>query len=1582
MTIERKWAAAAVVAMLAAIVPGCASERAPINRVQANALAKSFFVGDDLKSLEDDPEFYTATTVVDVPYGADQGFVFPGLVGRLSRVKWEITEHFLNARMTYEMIEGVDGHGAKRTNDGRVIASFHIESHFDIRRDYNPSTGEELNVIEENDTDRPWYERAYFRVDWSQNMIDSSRLWDPLQGDGYETEPLAYYVSDPENPDAPHFEPDEGYFDITNKLFLKPNTISIDGGDEVPACFYRGSLVVGATYPWGNCENSEITLRYSFRRVAQEGEPGFTDYEPVNWDGSRMNAFGIFTVDRLGWDRNYGIVDAKWRRFAQRYNIWQRSHSDVACATEEEAQLGCSPTRDGDFDCNGTVEPEKGEYADGTHDACEDSKLWGSQCDPLVGKCTLPLSHRRIRVVPWHYTVNSEDTVIYESTEAATWQWDAAMRMAVSSGRYAECVRTGTASLIGSPWQSQYTDQLPVNEARALCGEIFPIDQSHDDAELDAVRDVHICAQQAYDFDAETGPAFLDRYRDCVAEQDHEAQTVAAMDPIVVLCHNPINRGDHPACGEPGDVTRPGDIRYHQVNVWPTRQSVSPWGYGPSLGDPLTGEIISAGINVYNAVTDSAAQTFLDQIRWMNGELSVIDITSGNHVNNWVRAGDYYNAQQGPQMSKEDIDRRIAGMTGVDYADLMAAKQTKALPKVAELRGKFAEMARALDDEVLPPGTIPEDRSEFEERLERAKDTGVEADLMNPMWLQMAGVSPDMSPEGKRELGSPLRGMISRKMVHLYDQHQRALADQGQCLLGAPEPTGIPAEAKMMERKFPYDEDATAGEHNERLSRMWDYLRSRLNQNVILHEMGHTVGLRHNFVSSYDKYNYRPQYWQLRTKVDEVTQNCLGPVEDGEDCIGPRYYDTLTQDEIDNSIWTWQHSTVMDYAGDITQDMLNLGIYDMAATRMFYGNVVDVRADVTIDDPVGDAVRDLVDYPGYLFGQVVGEVGLVDVGHYTDYNEAFGLVTSDRCFAVDTDAPAWWDEDRWGLYDPLLDGLIVNGQRCARPPMDFVSWNDMVPDQIVVDFDDPDYFTPRRAVDLHDRPRVPYGFLTDNYADGWSPSSYRHDNGADMYEEVIFHSNLYENRHIFDNYRNGRVNFTVYGAYQRAVSRYHAKVENLTQGFAYTVDYILRNFAQTIGAPFSTVIAANTGEGTFLYDHAVAASVGFDHFVRVMTRPHSGSHYCNVAGAGCNANGDRMLRPAEDIVGGVPAGGEIAAVIPSGNLIAGDAVSYGGRPVNNDFQYGQGHWTFDYLNQAGSYYEKTFAIESMLNASYGAINFFRWDGIDARFRHVNFSDLFPEGFRRFVGAALTEDHQLIAPRMSSNPAGQPWTLPQGDTQADYPAQALAWVSFVPEQGPDSCRPLDGVLTCTDTLGVPIGQGSAETDAWFVDPQIGYEVQKFIVFWYYVYQAGKETYDWVDLARVYRLGSDVDPDYLPQDIVEWRDPESGLRYIAKRFGDESIFGKVYDRGIAAKMIQWANALTAQAYVLDPVEPFDPVTGRANVLFEADGTPMYVLGNCDDSKPCMQLRNYRGLLDFTRDTAARLGFPEPALQIFEP
>src|SRR5947208_2277961 len=89
---------------------GC-QERDPINRVQAGVVPKTFFVGA-IHDPADDPEFYMRTTVVDVAAGAGTESLFTASDAQtLVRVRWEITESELLARLTYELVQNTDHTG-------------------------------------------------------------------------------------------------------------------------------------------------------------------------------------------------------------------------------------------------------------------------------------------------------------------------------------------------------------------------------------------------------------------------------------------------------------------------------------------------------------------------------------------------------------------------------------------------------------------------------------------------------------------------------------------------------------------------------------------------------------------------------------------------------------------------------------------------------------------------------------------------------------------------------------------------------------------------------------------------------------------------------------------------------------------------------------------------------------------------------------------------------------------------------------------------------------------------------------------------------------------------------------------------------------------------------------------------------------------------------------------------------------------------------------------------------------------------------------------------------------------------------
>ncbi len=282
---------------------GCAEERAPIDRVQPNALEKSMFTG----------QWYYQRTVVDVPSGS--GFTFVGSTdfSGLKRITFDIQEDTLLVRRYTELVEGADDRAVTGEDyEGEVIAAFRIESHFDITRQYNSTTGEELNILFENTSDRPWYEREYMRVDWSQNLVTNY----DLDFEAASVENIPFYVQEfddatgERNRDAPLFEEDGSYFDITSRIFARAGQVEFPGYGMVPLCFLRGEETT-------ECGAGEYSIRHSFARIDPEHQ-----YVPLEYKGPETELFGFFWTDRLTYDAQTGIREQNRRRYLNRHNLW------------------------------------------------------------------------------------------------------------------------------------------------------------------------------------------------------------------------------------------------------------------------------------------------------------------------------------------------------------------------------------------------------------------------------------------------------------------------------------------------------------------------------------------------------------------------------------------------------------------------------------------------------------------------------------------------------------------------------------------------------------------------------------------------------------------------------------------------------------------------------------------------------------------------------------------------------------------------------------------------------------------------------------------------------------------------------------------------------------------------------------------------------------------------------------------------------------------------------------------------------------------------------------------------------------
>ena len=99
-------------------------------------------------------------------------------------------------------------------------------------------------------------------------------------------------------------------------------------------------------------------------------------------------------------------------------------------------------------------------------------------------------------------------------------------------------------------------------------------------------------------------------------------------------------------------------------------------------------------------------------------------------------------------------------------------------------------------------------------------------------------------------------------------------------------------------------------------------LRAKIFRGLADHEMGHTMGLRHNFAGSTDALNYGKEYWDIRSNV------------------APAQW-------ANNSLAEHQYSTVMDYGSRFNTDVAGLGRYDYAAIRFGYGQLIDLMPNAT-----------------------------------------------------------------------------------------------------------------------------------------------------------------------------------------------------------------------------------------------------------------------------------------------------------------------------------------------------------------------------------------------------------------------------------------------------------------------------------------------------------------------------------------------------------------------------------------------------------------------------------------------------------
>jgi hypothetical protein len=1157
--------ALAVTALSAA--QGCAGERDPINRVQANAVPKSIFLRADGQGrfLDDSDSWYFRATITDVP--SSQATAFIGAAGAMYRMKWRIGEdgkELQAYREDPDILDSGDEHGG-------TVAAFPILSHFDIRRGYNASTGEENNVVEENSSDRPWDKREYMRVDWGTNKISESMFVAP----GFEAVSASTtWVEASDHPDHPTFQKD--YVDISARYTVRP---------DMQTCFFY--------YRDRGCGPGDISARLSFMKVPSR------DYEPraypdrvkiVDDNGSPirtvsgnpvslpvMDQFGMFRTERARYDQRYGTLENRYVYNANVWNIWQQWYAR---------------------DTSGSIIKND----DGSNVA-------------------LPYKERKVRPVVYFLNADfpSELRAVAEDTANS---YNDAFSETIASLRLLEGRAPGAS--------------LNDGEVRN---------------EVHAMKDR---GERAF-----------------------------------VLCpNNPVAQGDNEACGKPGTIAREGDLRYSFMAWVPKPQPSGPLGFGPSYGDPVTGELISATAYIYGAALDTYAQNAVDIVNLINGRSKEYEYITGVSTDEYAKR---LARGEVPGPTKSAVPGFSDATPGEAGFDLDAARKNIDF-------GVNRPLLKSISEKGLPIATGPSGA----ERRAMIRGTPLERKILDtPEMHLLAGKAPEdaLGDDDMKRISDTL---LQQDIVKKEMDRQTFLGKHGCYLDASLVDDSVVGLAREMAAK--YAGQGTPADYERQQRDMWSELRGQILRGLLEHEVGHTVGLRHNFEGSSDAMNFPDQFWDL--KKESLSFGA-----------------PMTENQKNGKMTELQYSSVMDYGARFNAGIHGLGKYDYAAIRFAYGNLVETFPKDTIKDPLYNAPANKFSSAG-LFTGYSAEIFDNINRNFRHYTQLPGELTN----GIDSLKKSSRE------IRPFAD-VVENARRQFLAAPGNVSTAKIT--------------SKNGGYDV-----VPYRYCGDEFAGSANrPLCQRWDTGMDSMEVVHDAMSRYRQYYVFDAFTRGRANgFNMMNGYlSKIATRYFSHVHAQYIHWLFyqgSFDFYWRGlFGGQEG-----VKAGYTTNPDWFKDPAgglpatMATTWGLDRLVDVLGAPDVGVYIPNKDSA-LQADDKVFIQAASSPYACRDANNAVVRCSTNDSLLTLD-IDNGARYRYTQYDTSTGQGFFSRIKNAGSFYDKIAALLTLTNTN---TNFVGQDQTNAVSYRIGFYLAYPKAMSLIFGGVATDSFDKYAWRFDTVP---------------------------------------------------------------------------------------------------------------------------------------------------------------------------------------------------------------------------------------
>jgi hypothetical protein len=491
---------------------------------------------------------------------------------------------------------------------------------------------------------------------------------------------------------------------------------------------------------------------------------------------------------------------------------------------------------------------------------------------------------------------------------------------------------------------------------------------------------------------------------------------------------------------------------------------------------------------------------------------------------------------------------------------------------------------------------------------------------------------------------------------------------------------------------------------------------------------------------------------------------------------------------------------------------------------------------------------------------------------------------------------------------------IVHGKVCTPPPKDYAFWHDMQDSAFLGGWSVPK-LTVRNGMPGAGNVRWPYWW-------GATTNSYSHTNsndaGADIYELTVETVRKFQYSYPFQYFRRGRRDWFYPSVPSRTAGAFFERLRAYHWGIAIT-NASLRTFGE---AQFE----AAAQDDNFWRPYLLAEAEMFDSIAQALVSPQIGTYR-----PAPNFTPSDSTRPLFDPDGSSDAAGMFTIDAATGRYID---PAFDGGPA------GGGSWDYqNWVAWTGFGIEKEDAARALTDGRGVFFLISRESYLDGRNLNISFRSDMPQAIDRLLGGVLSGDWETIAPHVE-----------RGEL---FPEVQL----------------LD--------LGADVPTRPAPADTHLLFPNISYRQQLGALIWGHLFSRLSTDNVLADKLRVWVDGLTGEISIPEVDQVRFFNPESGITYIARRFGSQTIDGKDVDAGIGSRMLHRANLLVSKAFEVEVDDEDNPILddfGQPLLVRDDEGRVIPIIDDVrgDTGVPINRMRSYVGLLDAAVQVNHLVGF----------